>query len=131
MAKCGKCDFRELKELKNKIEKLGDKKAKFMESCARELAARLLASASRHTPTGIYPPGSGKVGGTLKRGWTIGEIEHIGDMYKIENSKVYFLTDEGYVYIIYPYGNDAYTNEMDIVIFATALSASDTSIILL
>lgn len=84
MAKCGKCDFRELEELKNKIEKLGDKKAEFMEACAKELAARLLASASRHTPTGIYPSGSGKVGGTLKRGWTIGEIQHIGDMYKIE-----------------------------------------------
>ena len=84
MAKYGKYDFRELEELKNKIEKLGDKKAEFMETCAKELAARLLASASRHTPTGIYPPGSGKVGGTLKRGWTIGEIQHIGDAYKIE-----------------------------------------------
>lgn len=84
MAKYGKCDFRELEELKNKIEKLGDKKAEFMETCAKELAARLLASASRHTPTGIYLPGSGKVGGTLKRGWTIGEIQHIGDAYKIE-----------------------------------------------
>lgn len=39
------------------------------------------------------------------------------DRYKIENSDVYFLTDDGYAYIIYPYGNDAYTNEMDIVIF--------------
>lgn len=84
MAKYGKYDFRELEELKNKIEKLGDKKAEFMETCAKELAGRLLASASRHTPTGIYPPGSGKVGGTLKRGWTIGEIQHIGDAYKIE-----------------------------------------------
>lgn len=37
--------------------------------------------------------------------------------YKIEASDVYFLTDDGYVYIVYPYGNDSYTNEMDIVIF--------------
>lgn len=84
MGKYGKCDFKELEELKKKIEKLGDKKAEFMEACAKELAARLLAAASRKTPTGIYPLGSGKVGGTLKRGWTIGEIQHIGDMYKIE-----------------------------------------------
>ena len=84
MAKYGKCDFRELEELKNKIEKLGDKKAEFMEACAKELAARLLAKVSKNTPTGIYPSGSGKVGGTLKRGWTIGEIQHVGDVYKIE-----------------------------------------------
>lgn len=38
-------------------------------------------------------------------------------MYKVENSEVYFLTDDGYVYIVYPYGNGDYTNEMDVVIF--------------
>lgn len=38
-------------------------------------------------------------------------------MYQIESSNVYFLTDDGYVYIVYPYGNEDYTNEMDIVIF--------------
>ena len=39
------------------------------------------------------------------------------DMYRVENASEYFLTNEGYVYIVYPYGNDGYTNEMDIVIF--------------
>ena len=39
------------------------------------------------------------------------------DMYKVENATTFFLTDDGYVYIIYPYGNTDYTNEMDIVIF--------------
>lgn len=39
------------------------------------------------------------------------------DIYKTENATTYFLTDDGYVYIIYAYGNDDYTNEMDIVIF--------------
>lgn len=39
------------------------------------------------------------------------------DMYKVENATTFFLTDDGYVYIIYPYGNIDYTNEMDIVIF--------------
>ena len=39
------------------------------------------------------------------------------DIYKIESAKTYFLTDDGYVYIIYAYGNEEYTNEMDIVIF--------------
>lgn len=39
------------------------------------------------------------------------------DRYKVENSKEYFLTNDGYVYIIYAYGNEEYTNEMDIVVF--------------
>lgn len=39
------------------------------------------------------------------------------DIYKIESAKTYFLTDDGYVYIVYAYGNEEYTNEMDIVIF--------------
>lgn len=37
-------------------------------------------------------------------------------MYKIENTKNYFLTDDGYVYIIYDYA-EKNTNEIDIVIF--------------
>ena len=38
-------------------------------------------------------------------------------IYKIENTKEYFVTDSGKLYIIYPYGNDEYTNEVDIIIF--------------
>ena len=37
-------------------------------------------------------------------------------MYKLENAKSYFLTDDGYVYIVYDYA-DKNTNEIDIVIF--------------
>lgn len=39
------------------------------------------------------------------------------DIYKIENTEEYFVTDSGKLYIIYPYGNEEYTNEVDIVIF--------------
>ena len=38
-------------------------------------------------------------------------------MYKIENTTTFFLTQDGYVYIVYPYGNYDYTNEMDVIIF--------------
>ena len=38
-------------------------------------------------------------------------------IYKIENTKEFFVTDSGKLYIIYPYGNDEYTNEVDIIIF--------------
>ncbi len=39
------------------------------------------------------------------------------EQYKVQNATEYFLTDDGYVYIIYAYGNNDYTNERDIVIF--------------
>lgn len=39
------------------------------------------------------------------------------EMYKVENATTFFLTDDGYVYVVYAYGNKDYTNEMDIVIF--------------
>lgn len=38
-------------------------------------------------------------------------------MYKVENTKTFFITQDGYVYIVYSYGENAYTNEKDIVIF--------------
>ena len=68
----------------------------FVESCAKELAARLLRMVVKRTPVGQYPASSGKKGGTLRRGWT-GEkrasaqgyadsltVNHFGDTYVIE-----------------------------------------------
>lgn len=71
MAKSGKANFKELKELQTRINKLeNEHKHEFIESCAKELAARLLTKVIKRTPVGQYPSGSGKVGGTLRRGWT-------------------------------------------------------------
>lgn len=39
------------------------------------------------------------------------------DMYKVENTENYFLTQDGYVYVVYSYGNKEYTNVVDIIIF--------------
>ncbi len=116
----GKCDFKGLEKLRKQIEQLKDKRNEFIEACAKELASRLLAKVIKRTPVGDYSKEikvtakrdgkkhkkgevytkrinpSGKVGGTLRRGWTGGEkqnakdyanslkIEHIGDVYKIE-----------------------------------------------
>lgn len=38
-------------------------------------------------------------------------------MYKVDHTDTFFLTQDGYVYIIYAYGNKDYTNEMDLIIF--------------
>ena len=38
------------------------------------------------------------------------------NMYKLENTKVYFIGENKAVYIIYPYGNSNYTSEMDLLV---------------
>ena len=43
---------------------------KFCKEVSKELAARLLAKVIKRTPVGQYPANTGKVGGTLRRGWT-------------------------------------------------------------
>lgn len=67
-------DIREFEEMANRIEaQIGSEQMRmFVVSCAKELAARLLAKVIRRTPVGVYPRNSGKVGGTLRRGWTAG-----------------------------------------------------------
>lgn len=95
MGRMGKFNFRELKDFEQKLKSMKDPDA-FVESCAKELAARLLAKVIKRTPVGDYPKSSGKKGGTLRRGWT-GEkrasasayvdsltVHHSGDTYVIE-----------------------------------------------
>ena len=99
MASGGNVDFRELQEFRRKMEaSLNDDQSNdFIESCAKELAARLLAKVIKRTPTRKpenCPPGV--KGGTLRRGWTGGKtqggkayadslrVNHYGNTYVIE-----------------------------------------------
>ncbi len=95
--KWGDCDFRQLQRLQNKIEVFQQIDLdKFCEDCAKELAARLLSKVIKRTPVGQYPSSTGKVGGTLRRGWTGDKdvnprtyakslpITKIGNTYQIE-----------------------------------------------
>lgn len=91
-------DYGELQKLKEQIEKFGEAEQMnlFLTSCAKELAARLLAKVIKRTPVGQYDEGSGKVGGTLRRGWTGGKssnatayadslrVDKVGSDYVIE-----------------------------------------------
>lgn len=71
MAKWGNCDFSELRKYADKLEKLTDADIEELcIKCSKELASRLLALVIPRTIVGDYPAGSGKVGGTLRRGWT-------------------------------------------------------------
>ncbi len=106
-------DFSEVTTLRDNLrQQLSDEQIDlFMESCAKELTARLLAKVKRRTPVGDYSKEvkvtakrdsknrkkgevytkrinpSGKVGGTLRRGWdaenAISAITKQGDMYTI------------------------------------------------
>ena len=98
MASGGNVDFRELQEFRRKMEaSLNDDQINdFIESCAKELAARLLAKVIKRTPVGQYPASTGKKGGTLRRSWTGGKtqggkayadslrVNHYGNTYVIE-----------------------------------------------
>lgn len=95
LAKMGKFDMKGLKDFQKQLESL-QPPDEFVESCAKELAARLLAKVIKRTPVGQYSKGSGKTGGTLRRGWTGQKrasaqnyaesltVHHFGDTYVIE-----------------------------------------------
>ena len=101
MSRMGRFDSSQLRKLQANLDKLQDANVDaFCEACAKELAARLLAKVIKRTPVGQYPSGSGKKGGTLRRGWTSQNgsggntsakkavdsltIHHFGDTYVIE-----------------------------------------------
>ena len=95
MARMGEFKVDGLKELQKELNRL-DNVDLFVQSCAKELAARLLQKVIKRTPVGQYSPGSGKAGGTLRRGWTGGNkgnagqyvqslnIEKVGNSYVVE-----------------------------------------------
>lgn len=71
MARWGKCDFKQLIKMQQKMDKLISADLElFCKKCAKELAARLLGKVIKRTPVGQYPASTGKVGGSLRRGWT-------------------------------------------------------------
>lgn len=97
MGRNGKVDVQALITLRDEFEKhlTGRELDLFVDSCAKELAARLLAKVIKRTPVGEYPPSTGKKGGTLRRGWTNGKgssssfaqelkVHHYGNAYVIE-----------------------------------------------
>lgn len=91
-----KIDCKQLEQLRDSLEAMARNSDDFFEVASREIAARLLAKVIKRTPVGTYPSNSGKVGGTLRRGWTAGTnqaatsyadsltVHHSGDTYVIE-----------------------------------------------
>ncbi|MCD8090945.1 MAG: HK97 gp10 family phage protein [Clostridiales bacterium] len=100
MGRMGSFDSGDFKKLQRKLEKIKQSDIdEFIEGCAKELAARLLAKVIKNTPVGDYSTEvkivakrdskkhkkgdvytkkvnkSGKTGGTLRRGWTASSAE--------------------------------------------------------
>ena len=76
MGGMGGFNLRELKKLQERLNGISEPEINaFIEGCAKELAARLLAKVIKRTPVGQYPAGSGKTGGTLRRGWTSAQAD--------------------------------------------------------
>ena len=91
MARNGKVNFQDLDDFRQKIKNnLGEQHVQaFIESCAKELAARLLGKVIDRTIVGVYPEGSGKNGGTLRRGWTAKTEEEAQSGGKPLDARVY------------------------------------------
>lgn len=117
----GGFDYSEFINLQRDLDRFNLEREEFIKGCAKELAARLLRKVIKRTPVGVYnkpvhfftkdgkevsfTPHTGKVGGTLRRGWTAGKragaayaqslpIRQSGDTYLIEivNNVKYALT---------------------------------------
>lgn len=74
MSIIGIWDTKELGKWLDDIKQLTEEEIeKFHIQTIKEIAARTLAKMIARTPVGEYPPSSGKVGGTLRRGWTGGK----------------------------------------------------------
>lgn len=64
--------YGQLIEFSNKLKSLNDtQREQFIQGCVKEIAAQLLAKVIKKTPVGEYK--DGRVGGTLRRGWTGGK----------------------------------------------------------
>lgn len=89
MSRWGKCDFRQLKNLQDKLKQMERKDFEaFCQAAAKELAARLLAKVIKRTPVGQYEASTGVMGGTLRRGWTA-ETEEAAMSGSNKNAKDY------------------------------------------
>ena len=78
-----RCECSGLKNLYTKLNRAAEYD-KFLSSLAKEIAMRLFAAVKKRTPIGVYPEGSGKTGGTLRRGWSVGSVRKRAGIYEVE-----------------------------------------------
>lgn len=101
-----KVDFKDFEKFADRVKMLADQDVekvsqKFCEETAKELVGRLLAKVVEKTPVGEYGTKEvrfvtkdgkevnfiahiNKTGGTLQRGWEVGEVIKTGNVYEVE-----------------------------------------------
>ena len=101
MPRWGHFDFDELKRIAKNLEEMEKALPGFIEECVRELAMRLLAKVVLRTPVGQYGDHwvefttkegkhvkffakDNRQGGTLRKGWTIGQVKKTANGYEVE-----------------------------------------------
>ena len=72
----------DLRRVAKQLQQLADNNEVIMQQITKEIAARLLRTTKKRTPRGESK--KGHVGGTLMRGWKVGELQKNGDTYTIE-----------------------------------------------
>lgn len=78
-------DYKQLEKLQKQIEQLQKFDFdSFVRDATNEIAQRFYAKVVKRTPVGQYPAGSGKVGGTLRRGWTMTQVKKVADGYEVQ-----------------------------------------------
>ena len=55
--------------------------------------------------------------GINEQGYNVFLRDETSSIYKIENTPNFFLGKNNYLYLVYAYGNNNYTSEIDLVIF--------------
>lgn len=100
--KMGDFEYEGWKDLQKRLAQLKLNYPAFARECIKELAGRLYAKTVARTPVGIYKDrwvefttakgkqvrffakAKGKLGGELRKGWTIGEIKQVGNEIHVE-----------------------------------------------
>ena len=87
-------DISQLIRMRDKLKSISDNPEPVMEDMTKEITKALLNVVTKKTPVGQYPVSSGKVGGTLRRGWTGGvqrnandsqiNVQNSGNVYNVE-----------------------------------------------
>lgn len=99
--------YSQLVRFSNNLKRLNDvQREEYIEGCIKEIAARLLAKVIKRTPVGIYD--DGRVGGTLRRGWT-GEKRQSANKY-VDTLKI---SKKGNTYIIDIVNNVEYASYVE------------------
>lgn len=75
-------DVSDLKKLRDQLQGIVNDRDEIMRQLTNEIAARLLRCVKMRTPVGKTT--KTHKGGTLRRGWRVGDITKNGDIYEIE-----------------------------------------------